>query len=71
MGLKSNGTVVAVGWNDFGQCNISDWRDIIQAVSLCQCADNNIPNLARIVEPDINRNGIALQVVILVCSQAG
>jgi hypothetical protein len=25
VGLKSNGTVVAVGRNDEGQCDIGDW----------------------------------------------
>lgn len=29
VGLKSDGTVVAVGNNDYGQCNVSEWRDII------------------------------------------
>lgn len=29
VGLKSNGTVVAVGDNYYGQCNVSDWKDII------------------------------------------
>lgn len=28
IGLKSDGTVVAVGDNEFGQCNVNDWRDI-------------------------------------------
>lgn len=28
-GLKSNGTVVAVGSNIYGQCNVSGWQDII------------------------------------------
>ena len=28
-GLKSDGTVVAVGENENGQCNVSDWTDII------------------------------------------
>ncbi len=28
-GLKKNGTVVAVGYNDYGQCDVSSWRDII------------------------------------------
>ena len=28
-GLKSDGTVVAAGQNDYGQCNISDWREIV------------------------------------------
>jgi alpha-tubulin suppressor-like RCC1 family protein len=25
LGIKSNGTVVAVGWNDFAQCVVSGW----------------------------------------------
>ncbi len=28
VGLKSDGTVVAVGRNKEGECNVSDWRDI-------------------------------------------
>ena len=30
VGLKSDGTVMAVGLNDNGQCNVSGWADIIQ-----------------------------------------
>ena len=30
VGLKSDGTVVAVGSSSYGQCNVSDWIDIIQ-----------------------------------------
>ena len=29
VGLRADGTVVAVGWNDYGQCDVSDWRDIV------------------------------------------
>jgi alpha-tubulin suppressor-like RCC1 family protein len=29
VGLKSNGTVVAVGDNKIGQCNVSGWHDIV------------------------------------------
>ena len=29
VGLKSDGTVVAVGSNDCGKCNMSDWTDIV------------------------------------------
>ena len=29
IGLKTDGTVVAIGDNKCGQCNISEWRDII------------------------------------------
>ena len=30
VGLKSDGTVVAVGLNDDGQCAVGDWTDITQ-----------------------------------------
>ena len=40
VGLKSDGTVVATGWNEEGQCDVSGWRDII-AVS----ADNHTVGL--------------------------
>lgn len=30
VGLKSDGTVVAIGDNSYGQCNVSDWRDIVE-----------------------------------------
>ena len=36
VGLRSNGTVVAVGNNDDGRCNVSDWRDMIAI-----CAGSN------------------------------
>ena len=29
VGLKADGTVVAVGYNEDGQCNVSDWHDIV------------------------------------------
>ncbi len=29
VGLKSDGTVVAVGDNTFGQCEVSSWRDVV------------------------------------------
>ncbi|MDD3066107.1 MAG: hypothetical protein PHI20_06835, partial [Endomicrobiaceae bacterium] len=29
VGLKKDGTVVAVGDNQYGQCDVSDWKDII------------------------------------------
>lgn len=29
VGLKSDGTVVAVGRNKEGECNVSGWRDIV------------------------------------------
>ena len=30
VGLKADGTVVAVGLNDYEQCNVGNWTDIIQ-----------------------------------------
>ena len=29
VGLKSDGTVVAVGDNKYGRCDVSDWTDIV------------------------------------------
>ena len=29
VGLKSNGRVVAAGGNEYGQCNVNDWKDIV------------------------------------------
>ena len=28
--LKKDGTVVALGWNEDGQCNVDNWRDIVR-----------------------------------------
>jgi len=33
IGLTSNGIVVAVGLNTYGQCNIGEWEDIIQVAA--------------------------------------
>ena len=29
MGLKADATVVAVGYNEYGQIDVSDWKDIV------------------------------------------
>lgn len=29
VGIKTDGTVIATGENEYGQCNVSDWKDII------------------------------------------
>ena len=29
VGLRKDGTVVAVGYNGYGRCDVSDWRDIV------------------------------------------
>ena len=37
VGLKEDGTVVAVGSNDYGQCNVTGWKDIVSiAVGRCR-----------------------------------
>ena len=33
IGLKSDGSVVAVGDNEYGQCNVGNWTDIIQVAT--------------------------------------
>jgi len=33
VGLKSDGTVVAVGSNDYGQCNVGNWTGIVQVAA--------------------------------------
>ena len=33
VGLKSDGTVVAVGWNEFGQCEVEGWTGINQTAA--------------------------------------
>jgi hypothetical protein len=33
VGLTSDGTVVAVGGNDYRQCNVGQWTDIVQVAA--------------------------------------
>ena len=33
MALKSDGTVVAVGWDKYGQCDVGGWSDIVQVAA--------------------------------------
>ena len=35
LGLKSDGTVMAVGDNKYGQCNVSGWCDIVAIAAGC------------------------------------
>ena len=37
VGLKSDGTVVALGENDYGQCNVEDWKDIVAIAAGGNC----------------------------------
>ena len=30
VGIKKDGTCMAVGYNHYGQCNVQDWTDIVQ-----------------------------------------
>ena len=29
VGLRGDGTAIAAGWNEFGQCNVEGWSDIV------------------------------------------
>jgi len=33
VGLKADGTVVAVGYNEYGRCAVGDWTDIVQVAA--------------------------------------
>lgn len=35
MGLRADGTVVAAGWNSYGQCDVEGWRDIVAIAAGC------------------------------------
>ncbi len=35
VGLKADGTVAVAGLNMQGQCNVSDWRDIVAVAAGC------------------------------------
>ena len=35
VGLKTDGTVVAVGWNSDGRCDVSGWTDIVAVAAGC------------------------------------
>ena len=56
VGLKSDGTVVAVGQNLDGQCNVSRWRDIV-AVSAGRYQTVGLKSDGTVVAVGYNRNG--------------
>jgi alpha-tubulin suppressor-like RCC1 family protein len=33
VGVNSDGTVVAAGWNEYRQCDVSGWTDIVQVAA--------------------------------------
>ena len=41
VGLKKDGTVVATGANEYGQCDVSDWTDII-SISILPVGSNTV-----------------------------
>ena len=56
VGLKSDGTVVAVGKNDEGQCNVSDWTDIV-AIYAGDCHTVGLKSDGTVVAVGSNSNG--------------
>ena len=56
VGLKSDGTVVAVGRNDDDECNVSDWTDIV-AISAGACHTVGLKSDGTVVTVGINHNG--------------
>lgn len=55
VGLKADGTVVAAGDNQHGQCNVSDWRDIV-AVACGQVHTVGLKANGTVVATGANRN---------------
>lgn len=52
VGLKSDGTCIAVGDNSYGQCNVSDWKDIVFI-----CAAQTRPGFGRPFTIGLKSNG--------------
>ena len=47
VGLRSDGTVIAIGGNDDGQCDVEDWTDIVAVYAggyhtLGLCSDGSV-----------------------------
>ena len=63
--MKNDGTVIAVGNNHFGQCNVEDWTDIIAIVAGSQCtigikADGTLVATGKNDDGQCNVEGIKL-----------
>ena len=56
VGLKSDGTVVAIGDNEYGQCNVSDWTDIV-AVSASYDVTIGLKSDGTVVATGYNKHG--------------
>ena len=57
MGLKADGTVVATGHNNYGECNLSGWKDIV-AVSAGEECTLGLKSDGTLVFAGKNRNGV-------------
>lgn len=57
VGLKTDGTVVAVGSNEYGQCNVSDWTDIVAI-----CAHDHYSMGTSLTTIGLKSNGTVLAV---------
>ena len=56
VGLREDGTVVAVGDNSFGQCNVDEWTDIVAVAAgdwhtVGLCSDGSVVS----TKPDVNK----------------
>ena len=56
VGLKADGTVVAVGHNEYGQCNVQDWTDIV-AVSAGNFHTVGLKSNGTVVATGLGDNG--------------
>ena len=56
VGLRSDGTVVAAGSNEDGECDVSDWRDII-AVSTGKCSIVGLKSDGTVAAVGYNEDG--------------
>lgn len=56
VGLKSDGTVLALGLDDYGECNVSDWTDII-SVAAGTCHTVGLKTDGTVVAVGDNRDG--------------
>lgn len=56
VGLKSDGTVIAIGPNNLGQCDVSDWTDIV-AVRACASLTLGLKSDGTVVATGDNGSG--------------
>ena len=57
VGLKADGTVVATGNNNYGECNLSGWKNIV-AVSAGENCTLGLKSDGTLVFAGKNRNGV-------------